>query len=522
MALGRPASSEDDLSDDSDVSFAENKEDQFSCGAQDVDQPQDAGQDQNHHNGDRQHGSWRDPSMAAVETMLSKFAKMMLEGIGHRRTTQTGCNFFLDCLHDTLLQFAAPVIRDLMPRDWRTLKKMTDYSEPPHWYEHFCPKNHHRFDKDNPDDENCPKCKANTRYKPGPHRYPAQPALYYHVEGWFRKMYDMPEVAQHLRGWRTRLTPKRGRLDTAFEGDILSGRTAVDIFAGSEENDDVMPMAVCADATVVKVMSKQSLTPIVCDILALPYYMRKTFTGKLLWAVLPVGAKASELFTRPMLEDAAQFKVGTAGMDFGDFRVFLMLVWLISDTRGHAPMLNCCEIGSIFGACQNCAVVGSTLQDLGSRYYISSIRGTPQHSPQRLAFKTWYEALPSIASLADYPDLPRKRNHRQLMASARRAMAIKARPTIRGTGTQNKQDLAKEVMKGTNPFTALFGLDVCLQNVTDLAHAIANTVGAMETLYNPRSPLQYLRASNWLLFCIYFASILHLFCVYFASKSNCI
>ena len=44
-------------------------------------------------------------------------------------------------------------------------------------------------------------------------------------------------------------------------------------------------------------------------------------------------------------------------------------------------------------------------------------------------------------------------------------------------------------MKGTNPFTALFGLDVCLQNVTDLAHAIANTVGDMETLYNPRSAL---------------------------------
>ena len=110
---------------------------------------------------------WRDPSMEAIENVVTKFAKMMLEGIAHDRLTQTGADFVLDCLHDSLLHLCAPVLRECVPHDWRTLKTLADFEEQKHWYEHFCPKNHHRFSRTDKDDEHCPKCNSKTRYKPG-------------------------------------------------------------------------------------------------------------------------------------------------------------------------------------------------------------------------------------------------------------------------------------------------------------------------------------------------------------------
>ena len=91
----------------------------------------------------------------------------MLEGIANNRLTQTGADFVLATMHDTLLPLMPPELRASLPHDWRRLRTIAGGQPARHWYEHFCPANHHRFNKDDPDDERCPICARDTRYKAG-------------------------------------------------------------------------------------------------------------------------------------------------------------------------------------------------------------------------------------------------------------------------------------------------------------------------------------------------------------------
>ena len=100
-------------------------------------------------------------------TIINTFAKMMIDGIANRRITQTGADFVLATLHDTLLTLLAPHVRAHVARDWRGLKSEAGQTEQDHWCEHFCPKNHPRFDRDSPDDEHCLISRQDTRYKKG-------------------------------------------------------------------------------------------------------------------------------------------------------------------------------------------------------------------------------------------------------------------------------------------------------------------------------------------------------------------
>ena len=299
-------------------------------------------------------------------------------------------------------------------------------------------------------------------------------------------MYRIPEVRQHLRGWRQRSQSTPDRIDSVFDGDLLTGRLGIDLFDGVDDNDDLILLAVCADSTVIKLGKQASYTPVACDILALPYWLRKTFQSKFLWAVLPPGAKPNDLFTGPCLQHGSSFMPGTDGIDMSSFKVFIRIAWVVSDTRGVGSMLNCSEIGSIYGACQQCAIVGYHSKDFQSRYYPGTFRSTPLDSTERQSFLEMYSThLPGLADLSKQPRC-HKRTHSQLMASAARAETLKTKPKKRGEGEQNKEDLARETMKGFNPYTKFFGVNVVLQNVTDLAHAIGNTIKDCYTLIDPR------------------------------------
>ena len=212
-------------------------------------------------------------------------------------------------------------------------------------------------------------------------------------------MYNMPEMMKHLRGWKTRVVHTDGRLDSWTDGSIFRGTAGVDLFKNVDEHDDVLPFALCTDSTVVKLGAQTSLTPCTCDNLALPLWLRMVFQSKFLWAVLPEGAKPNALYALPFLEDGARFRPGTQGIDIdGTFRVFVTIAHLISDTRGVGGMLNCKEIGFIIGACQQCTVTAYVNKQLGSQYYPSAIRTTPQGSPQRVAFEELYRKLPLLGS----------------------------------------------------------------------------------------------------------------------------
>ena len=86
-----------------------------------------------------------------------------------------------------------------------------------------------------------------------------------------------------------------------------------------------------------------------------------------------------------------------------------------------------------------------------------------------------------MAELAE-KSKPKSRTHKAQQKSAKRALAIKARPVIRGTGKQNTADLQKETMHGRNCITEEFGTDCVKQNIPDSAHMIANTTKDVFTL----------------------------------------
>ena len=202
---------------------------------------------------------------------------------------------------------------------------------------------------------------------------------------------------------------------------------------------------------------------------------------------MPEGAKANALFALPFLEDGAKYRpAGTAGIDIdGSFRVFIAVAWLVSDTRGVGAMLNCKEIGAMYGACQQCQVVAYVNKQIGSQYYPSALRTTPLTSQLRTDFAALYAKLPLLAARSQ-GQAPRPTTHALLMSSSGRAEAVLALPVVHGTGEINKGKLVKEPMKGHNAYTATFGVNVVVQNVTDLAHAIDNTMRDSLTLVDPR------------------------------------
>jgi hypothetical protein len=56
---------------------------------------------------------------APVDSAITTYARLMLEGIANNRLTQTGADFVLATMHDTLLPFMPPELRASMSHDWR-------------------------------------------------------------------------------------------------------------------------------------------------------------------------------------------------------------------------------------------------------------------------------------------------------------------------------------------------------------------------------------------------------------------
>ena len=423
---------------------------------------------------------WADPDLDVVNNVLKMFAKQMLEGIGHARLTQEGTNFVLTVLHDTLLTLSTPALRLAVPRDYRALETIAEMEEPGHWYENFCPgtkkdRDHHMFDSGNPDDERCPICKKNTRYTLGKFKRPARMALYYKFDWWTRFMYGLPEMHAHLRGWHRKVSKTRGVYADCYDGEIMAGTGRVKLFAGVDENDDLIPLVPCFDATVVQVHSANSLTPMVSDCLAFPPKIRKCFTAKYFGGCLGKGMKATNITLLPWLKHLANFKPGTAGIDMGTFKVFVQIAWLINDLRGCAGPFNAKEVGALYGACSQCNVCGSSAvkRMLGAVYYLCACRLAGGTHLEK--FKETYKEVPALAEMADQP-APTARTHRAMQKSAKRAVLILSRPKVHGEGKQNESDLQKQIMKGPNHFTELFGTDCSIQNIIDPGHQSSTTV----------------------------------------------
>ena len=212
--------------------------------------------------------------------------------------------------------------------------------------------------------------------------------------------------------------------------------------------------------------------------MAWPPHIRKVFTAKYLGGVLPKGMKANDLTLGPWVKHLSEFRGGATGiqmaMPSGEvFRVFVDIAWVINDLRGCAAPFNAKEVGAVYGACAQCAVVGSSIAELGSVYYFSACRIAGGDNV--LSFKNTYARFPPLASTADRRP-PKARTHAANKASALRSIAILNRPKIRGTASQNASDLNKETMRGNNNLSLLFNTDSVYQNIIDPAHQISNTV----------------------------------------------
>jgi hypothetical protein len=67
-----------------------------------------------------------------------------------------------------------------------------------------------------------------------------------------------------------------------------------------------------------------------------------------------------------------------AGIDMGEYKVFMVIAWLINDLRGIAGPFNAQETGAIHGACSQCicGVVGTSIKTLSCVCYICATSHT--------------------------------------------------------------------------------------------------------------------------------------------------
>jgi hypothetical protein len=259
--------------------------------------------------------------MSSVQSM----AQQMIEAVAHDQVNQQGLTVVLKIMHGTVFRHCPSLLVSLIPADARVLKKTACIEKLPHHYRDFCPgppqkatkssllekqADHHLFAVD-PTDVHCPMCKDDTRYFPGT-TTPTRTALFYDLDGYLTRSYELQELRDLQMGWRQddrmKKTPREYKW--VMDGAIVKGGKGK-IFNDVADNEEVVVFSGCRDATVISHMSNTSLLPVVFDNLALPERIRKAPESKYVAALFPPGMKATRVTQQPIAEMFARRQPGS-------------------------------------------------------------------------------------------------------------------------------------------------------------------------------------------------------------------
>ena len=406
---------------------------------------------------------------AYIETQ--KFACQILLDIGENRISQTAATSMLKNFRSTIGQFLPLNVLDLIPADWRTLKKYQTTSEdPPYVFRDFCPEDHYMFPVDATAIE-CPLCKgAATRYLAS--GASARRVLYFTLEGYMRRILSSPSLKHAITSWPDRVS-QDGVLRDACDGSLMRGFGR----GGNTQNGNIFGkltpqqrrrcfvFSQCTDATVVSHIQGTSMTPVVHMCLSLPPHLRRALTAMFLAAVWPKGGSDPALLA-PVLEMFKQLGPDTPGLTVDGVTYWAVYGFRVDDIRGIAKAIRAKQCPAYNGACIQCKIRGVRITNIHTTVYPGAVSFTCKECEHREKFKEVFKELPSFRQAG--------LNLKPQAMTMERAMKSADRMSQGGLSVEEKQ---MEPFWGPNIFSAILpGTDFVWQTTNDSFHEVANTM----------------------------------------------
>jgi hypothetical protein len=363
--------------------------------------------------------------------------------------------------------------------------KVAHATEPPHFYRAFCPgtvkdRDHHLFAKDGAD-EHCPICNEDTRYDctGKPHRE----ALFYELDDWCKRQLKLEELARWIYRVRDEVKRTRGRCDWAWDGSILAGGNSW-LFEHMEEEEEVIVLAGCCDATVLSHGMKSNVTPFVFDNMCLPEWLRKAFDTKYVGAMLPDGMKPTQVTMLPLVEMLAKRQPGPRGEalrvevakhkeDSESRWLRVIVAWLVNDLKGYAGPMLAFQHPALKGLCHTCMVCGLKIPELNLTVVPGACSCLPPGAELRAHWADVYRKFPALVAMCK-PTAPKDFTK---AAAQKYGLACEARTAAART-VKDREEVEKDSwFRGVDIWSQhLAYWDRIKQNINDPAHELANVV----------------------------------------------
>lgn len=278
---------------------------------------------------------------------------------------------------------------------------------------------------------------------------------------------SIPSILNLMLTWVDRTSIDPNVLNDACDGEILRDQNDhlfADLGAGVSRNS-CFPFAICCDGTDIK---SKNIIPITLSCLALPPYLRDTFTGIYLGGILPMGSKCQSIFIEPLLQQFRDVAPGTGGMLIDGHRVWAVLAYRVDGLKEIYQAINGNTNPATNSTCIQCTQ--QAFRTCKKQYiYPGAICTQPANSPLRTAHGQEYSKSTALHALSK-PDQrrPQKMNEQAAYDSATRA----------ASGDLTAEQLKLEPYRGYNIFTTLLGMyfDIVKMSINDPFHMIINTI----------------------------------------------
>ena len=374
-----------------------------------------------------------------------------------------------------------------------TAHQLANTVAPAHFYRAFCPgtkksPDYHMFETD-PTDERCPKCNTNTRFDPT--GKPNRQALYYKLDGWVKKQFEIKALAKWMHKWREDESIKRtrGELSWAWDGSILAGGESW-LFKDLEVGEECVVLAGCADATVVSHAQSASVTPYIFENMCLPGWLRKTFDTKFVGAMFPDGMHPSQLTQLPLVEMFARLQPGPRGNALQvdvtaqeddaptiSAAVRVLMAWLCNDLKGYAKCMCAFQHPAIRGGCMFCKQYGVKITQLSLTVMPGACSHLPLADKRRKQFQAIYASAPAVADMIEAAAPVTFTKTTALRAGKNCAARCAAAGTGRGSKAAKDTIMMESWFKDIDVWSEwLDYFNKSKQNIIDPAHEIANLV----------------------------------------------
>lgn len=272
----------------------------------------------------------------------------------------------LNVVKTHLGSFLPDQVKENMPETPYMLKKMAGLMEIKSFVRHFCPNGcrmFHGYPKSKTEKVKQEKCGICTNgWRLDDHGKPTCENLYYSLDDWCSKMYQIQEVADALDGWADRALEKNveGIYRDSTDGSIIRSF----LTEHREIANCCLPFELCCDGVVMYNASARTMTPIVMHCHALPPHMRTSLGCTYFAAALCSESKPDQLTLAPIVAQfAARAPIsGTPHtiIDAHDREKHLhyFVSWLVNDLRGHAGPVLSKSSPAYRGVCAVCDVTG--------------------------------------------------------------------------------------------------------------------------------------------------------------------